>query len=132
MAIHISEFSGHDGNNNFIGINKAGLERIKDIILEYENKVQKTLEQMLTGVSQDNAFKGEDFRQAVTKFVTAVKDEGKEWTSQIQRYCDTIDVMLKKMQAAETQLSSGLDQSTRAVSSQTTGYSYGGGSSSAS
>ena len=43
MAIHISEFSGHDGNNNFIGINKAGLERIKDIILEYENKVQKTL-----------------------------------------------------------------------------------------
>lgn len=127
-ANHIGTFSTGD----FVGIEKTGMESLKDDLKQLVINVTGILDEMKSGVSKDNAFKGEFLQDAVTKFITAVQEEGKQWASQMERYCVKVDNVLSGMKTAESQLSSGLDQSTKSVSNQTTGYSYGGGSSSAS
>ena len=128
----IGNFNNQQGSNTFVGINQQGMENLKGDLIQLEKNVEGTLEGMLTDVSMDNAFKGEQLQGAVKSFVKAVKEEGQEWASRITEYCAQIDRMLSSMKTAQSQMASGLDTSSRAVSSQTERYTYGGGSSSAS
>lgn len=132
MAVSIGKFSGHTGNNNFVGIEKTGLNAIRGVIQDYEKEVEKTLDKMCTDIDPKTAFAGENLTKAVQDFVKAVNVEAKEWTSQINKYCVTIDDMVTQMENTETQLASGIDTSSKSVSAQTDAYTYGGGSSSAS
>lgn len=132
MGVNIKEFRGMKGSNDFIGINETGMASLKADLQALEKGVEATLDQMAIGIPVGQGFQGEQFREAVKKFVTAISTEAKEWASQINVYCARIDTVLEAMKGAQTQLASGLDESTHSVSNQTQMYNYGGGSSSAS
>lgn len=128
----IGTFGGQQGSNDFVGINESGMANLKGDLQALEKGVENILDTMTTAVSMNDAFKGEELQGAVKRFVDSVKTEGKEWASRINEYCARIDTVLEAMKRSQSQLASGLDSSTKSVSSQTTGYTYGGGSSSAS
>lgn len=117
---------------NFYGIDEKGLEDLKGILQRYYKTADKILDQMNTSVSMNNAFKGEQLQKAVRTYIAAVKKEGSEWLSQILRYCTDIDTRLSEIKKEQTKLESSLASSSKKVSSQVNGYSYGGVGSNAS
>lgn len=127
----IGTFNGVSGSNDFVGIDEKGMASLKNDLQSLEKGVESIIDE-ITQADMNEAFKGEQFQAAVKNFIAAVRDEGKEWTSHINEYCARIDVVLESMKTSQSQLASGIDQSTKEVSSQTSQYNYGGGSTSAS
>ena len=56
-----------------------------------KKKVKKeTLFDKISKFEVKQFFKGETLQEAVTKFIAAVETEGKEWSSNINQYCNSI------------------------------------------
>lgn len=130
-------FAVGDGNfgKNFYGISETNLENVKNTIMSFQKEVERNLDNLCQEVNSgvvSGAVKGEELTSSIQAFVSAVKEEAKEWSSHINQYCTAIDEVKASYKSTQTQSASLLQENTSSVSNQAERYNYGGGSSSAS
>lgn len=116
---------------NFVGVNVNQLSAVRDCLTTYYNKAVKILDTMNTSIKPDSGIKGSNLESAVAKYVERVKEEGKEWLSQILRYQDLLDQRIAELAANANKANNILNNGSKRVSSQTTAYKYKGSYSSA-
>lgn len=116
---------------NFVGVNVNQLSAVRGCLTTYYNKAVKILDTMNTSIKPDSGIKGSNLESAVTKYVESVKEEGKEWLSQILKYQDLLDKRIAELAANANKANNILNNGSKRVSSQTTAYKYKGSYSSA-
>lgn len=132
MSIGLGVGGGVFGSE-FYGISEQGIEAAKTVITDFAKATKDQLDEFADSVTEStmaNAVKGTELATAIKNFVTAVKTEAYEWSTQMLAYCTALDQVKEEYTANKTSAASTLSENQSSVSSQTGEYTYGGGSAS--